>query len=854
MGIPLTARGEQFRQSVAARLVEIERGISAKIPTDPVLARDFRRNLVSQIDREMRRVRTRTSIGVDIDRNRFTRSMSSFMGLLGRFGSQVSDIAGKAVAPLNSAISSVSGAFNSATSSISGMLLFVLKLGTVAPFLAAGLNILGGSAIAAFGAIAAGVVGLPALLTTLIAPIAAIAIGMDGIKRAAEPLKDELKSLSDSVNIAFEMGMRPVFEKLQALFPTLNVGLAEVARGVTRVASDFAGILTTPAGIENIRVALGGVSTAIDGMRPGLSALFSALLNVAGTRELYVILGDTIGGVAERFAGMIERVRASGDLTGALDQLKNVLFEVTDLIALLAEGAIKFFRSAGPGLSSFFESLTATLGRVDWSALGESFGSMMERLGNAIERIPPETWRGLADAVGNLAEKFISWAESGGLESLIGTFTTLINVLSVAADLFFLAEGAVSGFIDFLSGIPSTIGGAASSIGGFFSGIGESAASGLDGVVGTVNEKLPQIPESVDTNLAGLPDQIGGFFGQAKDRVGETLESLSESTSASLEGFGGRLDEFFSNLPDRIGYWIGFAVTKAGLLIMDGVESIAGWFGQLPGRLESLAVDMATRTIAVFMALPGQLSSLATQAVSSVVGVISALPGQIASLAGRAVQGAIDFFTTLPGKLGSLASQALEAVAGALGGLPARVGAIVSKMVSDVIGWFKSLPGRLLQAGKDAVQGFIDGVKSKAQSVVDAAKNVVSGALRGARDAIRSGSPSKAFRDIGHDTIQGYIIGLRDKLTPLLAQVQAIFSQAVAAAQTAAGGLDFGLGALNIGGRVTADAVGSANTTSADLPTLMDALAGVLNAADWRLDGSDLTLAVNRGNLQLARR
>lgn len=102
--IPLTASGERFRRDVAARVAEIERNMRTSIPLDPVLAADWRRRLQRAVDAESRRVRTRVRVGVDVDRNRITQSLSSLAGLFGRFGERVSGVASTAIAPVNKEI------------------------------------------------------------------------------------------------------------------------------------------------------------------------------------------------------------------------------------------------------------------------------------------------------------------------------------------------------------------------------------------------------------------------------------------------------------------------------------------------------------------------------------------------------------------------------------------------------------------------------------------------------------------------------------------------------------------------------------------------------------------------------
>lgn len=850
--IPLTASGERFRQSVGARLREIEGSVRAKIPADPVLAAGFRRELALKVAAESRRVRARVNVGVDVDRNRITQTLSSVFGLLGRFGERASSVASTAVKPLTSVLGSMN-------LSLSGVAIAIAAATVLAPPLAAALSIVGGAAVGAFGAITAAGAGLPVLLTSLVAPIAAIALGMDGIKRAAEPVKDEFKTLRDLINVTFELNMRPVFEKLQAIFPTLNVGLSETARAVSRVAMDLTDVVTSEAGIENLRVAFAGVSDTIDKLRPGLRSLFTAMLNIAGTRELYDILGETIGGVAERFAGMLERMRISGDLTAGLEQLRDVMFSLTDALAGMAENALKFAVKAGPGLTAFIDSLTRVFARVDWGSLGEAFGRVMERLGAAIERVPPETWRKLADAVGKLTERFLQWAEGGGIEAFIRGISVAASIISFFAGNMLKVISVSGGFIDMLSGIGGAAKSAGSSIGSAFSGASGAVSESLDGVVATVAEKLPMIPESVDFNLGELPEKARGWFDQAGAAISESVAGTLESVDTSFADFDARFTEFFSTLPDRIGYIMGYMSVTVAQHAQDAVLGVSEWLSQLPDRAAIFGAEMLLRLQTIFTEIPPMMGALAMAAVMAAMEWLSQLPTRAGIFAAEMLLRMQRIIGELPGRLKLLAVQSVMSLVDTFSELPAKMGAWAKKTVEDILRFFRGLVGKLLQAGRDAIQGFIDGVKQKAQSVVDAAKSVVSGAIRGAKDALIERSPSHVFRDIGRNTIQGYILGLRERLAPLLAQIRAIFAQASAAARISIP--DGGLIGIADGAPPsspfpggTPPGAGSPGGQTVDVATLTDAIAAVLNAADWRIDGSDLTLSVNRGNLQLGRR
>lgn len=525
--VPLTMKGEKLRAQVAVAVNEIERTIKAEIPTDPAGALEYRRKLALLVHEASRSVRSKVDVDIDVDRNGLRRVAGSFTdlvntgtGLFARLGASISSTASQGV----SVFSSMAGPVGTVVK-----LLFALQAGI--PAVATGFTVLGGGAIAAFGAVAAAAIGLPALISSIAAPIAAISIGMDGIKAAAAPLSDEIKHLTDVLNITFELNMRPVFEKLQAIFPTLSVGLAETARAVSRVAMDLTGVVTSEAGIENLRVAFAGVSNMIDHSREGLTNLFSALLNVAGTRELYAILGDTIGGVAARFGNMIERVRSSGDLAAGLTQLRDLLLGVSDMLVVLTEGAIKFFISAGPGLTTFFATITDILSNVDWAGLGESFGGLMERLGEAIKNIPPESWQGIADGIGAMVQQFLKFVESGGLESIINGFVQFAEIINgITAVIQGLDEG--------IRTVSDTLNGAADSIhdnfvqpiydaiGGLFEWLG----------IGSPARKLVEVGLAIiEGLLLGLAGGPAAVFAKVRELATKALEALADAGTLLID-------------------------------------------------------------------------------------------------------------------------------------------------------------------------------------------------------------------------------------------------------------------------------------------------------------------------------
>lgn len=520
--IPLNARGERFRREVAARIREVETTLRARIDAEPNLPAGFRRELKTKVDAIARTVRSEVRVGVNVDRdgNALTRLFGRMGGLATKAGSAIAS-------GLSTGIGALTSLASSALSAVSGVVLLAVKAALLSPLLAG----IAGAATAAFGAVTAAALGLPVVLATLIGPIAAIVLGMEGIRKAAGTLKPEFDHLKKSLSDTFERGLKPVFEAIRPIFPIIERGLNAIAFQLSSFALLLAKVFTSAAGLELIESIFSGINTALSAALPGLGALAFAMAFVAGQEPLFRILGDTIEGVTRRFANILTTAAVTGALEGALTQLKDVLFEVTDLLAVLAQGSLEFFTGAGPGITGFFHEIGEALRSVDWAALGETFGGLLERVGKAIRDIPPETWERLVQAIGALALKFVELIESGALESMITNFARLVEILP--------------GVIDFLVSVASLI------------------ASLLD-PVGSLGGGL----EWVKTKFTELGDAISGSG--IKDSLGSVDDSF---------------DEFISSVSDRIGrfyQWLGIASPSKlfrdiGIAIVEGL--IAGLAG-----------------------------------------------------------------------------------------------------------------------------------------------------------------------------------------------------------------------------------------------------------------------------------
>jgi len=779
--IPLTVRGEELRQKLAAQLAEAERTLKADIPADVAGATEFRRKLAAIVHEASRT--TTVKVNVDVDRSGFSRVTGFFRRIIG-LGKETDGTFSSLAGTSEKAGGIISKAFGDAGNSafelggkVTGTAisvgLSISRMIALAGVLSAGIGLLAGAALAAGGAITAAVAGLPVVLSAVIAPIGAIALGFDGIKKAAEVLHPQINDLTKALSGLAEKVFIPVFEALKPIFPVLQRGLEAVIVSTAAFARSLVGVVTSAQGLGNIERAIRGSWQVMDGIRPSAERLLTVLLNIAGTSDLYQILGDTVGGVVGKFAEFLNTLTKTGDLTGALVQLKGVLLGAADAVFALANGAVRFFGQAGPGLTAFFDGLRTAIQSIPFESFGASFGAILQSIGEGLARISPETWAALAIAVNYFASAVQNLIDSGVLNLMIGVFANLILTAGHLANVLGFIIGPIGGLLESLGLIPPQ--------------------------TDAVNTKF--------TELGVKTQETGGFFDQLAAKLGLNFDAINAKSGEMASGVGNNLD----TLPPRGQVTMGSLVstiasgmgTMAGTMIRISAEAVigaGGWFSQLPSMVKVHALTTVLTINNAFSSMKEIMTRLSREAATNAITTIEEIPSKLSNL------------------------------------------------------------GTILYGiGSAMMQGLIDGITSKATEIAATAVRVVVEATNAAKHAIQQHSPSLVWRDMGVNTIEGYILGLRDQLGPLLATIREMFATATAESRRlapdvmaqfdAAGG--FG-GLLQAAGGN--EAIGAAVSHAGDVGLIAAALADVFNAAELKVDGSDVALAANKGNLKLARR
>src|ERR1700749_332461 len=110
-----------------------------------------------------------------------------------------------------------------------------------------------GVAGAALGAIAIAAAALPSVLAAAGTAGAVVALGMDGIKKAVQPLSPILTSLKSQVSEVFETGLKSQVAAIGQALPKLMSGFQDIAGSLTQVSGSFVGVVTSASGFAQIQ-------------------------------------------------------------------------------------------------------------------------------------------------------------------------------------------------------------------------------------------------------------------------------------------------------------------------------------------------------------------------------------------------------------------------------------------------------------------------------------------------------------------------------------------------------------------------------------------------------------------------
>lgn len=292
----------------------------------------------------------------------------------------------------------------------------------------AALAAVGAALAAAWGAISVAIVAIPPAVALLGIPIAAIALGLDGIKKAAKTLEPEFNRLKKLVSDTFERTFTKAFTTLKAIFPTLNLGMVRVANGIGSLTNKMAAFLTQSENMKLLGKLFDNVAKALSSsqLATGIQGILKAFLLLGSVKASFGVLTGFIEEFGTAFAEMVSNL-GHRTLTKAFKGLEGTLRSLTRGFFDLVKNGILLFTKAAPGVNQFIDDLTAFFNRFDWERLGKAVGEVFSAMGLGLRNIDDSTIEKITRFFEKIGELFQEGLQSDGFTAALETIGVIFD-------------------------------------------------------------------------------------------------------------------------------------------------------------------------------------------------------------------------------------------------------------------------------------------------------------------------------------------------------------------------------------------------------------------------------------------
>lgn len=544
-------------------------------------------------------------------------------------------------------------------------------------------------ATVAFTPASAAVLGLAAAGLAVIAPIAAIAAGLQGIKAAVGPLAVDLNAMRSAVSAAFVTGLAPAVANVSRLFPTLTVGLTGTATALSYVATQMTGVLVESANMSTLVHTFEMMNEAVTGLGSPMGTLVDNALDFAEIGASALI---TFGPIMDQVGQAWDHVIASFQQTGlgekAVVALIQVLGSLLTLAAPLVQLGAQMFAAIGPALAAAINGTAAIV-----QVFADAFAALPAPLQTAVATLL--ILRAIL-AVTNKSMSGLVQSMKGGLGK-IGT--GLAAPFREASD----AASRYSARVDEAGKSTSTFGTAA-----------QVATLNVSDKLGRLaNDVGTKVPKAFDT----AAKSITGPFVAAADRASKAFDALPAATARAFDGVKNAPKAALvavNDFADRSGA----KLTEWGNKGADAVDKMITGYDKLKtapkAALDSInsAVDAGGAKLTTW----GDKGADAVDRVSAGFDRLKAVPG--ATLG--AINAGVDAAGAKMTAWGNLGADAVDRVVGATERARASVGTGFSGMADSAV----VAAGRMTQAFDT---GLTNGLNSLGQKATAAGRAISTG-------------------------------------------------------------------------------------------------------------------------------
>lgn len=653
ISIKVTPDTKHFRQELKAQLEAIEKSMKAEIPAELDLD-------TSKAQAELNSLKAKdVKVKVDVDRS-----------ILDRLGQKLSNIKGPS--------------FGTGVNPAGYLVAAAVALPLIAPVI---------------GLITTAMLALPGLIALVATPIAALALGMEGLKKAAEVLKAPFDDLKSTMATKVQEQFTPVFEKLQDIFPTLKASMPAVTQGLADMAQSITDAVTSPEGAQKIENTIRNIGQALTDASPGIGSFTDGLISLAESlSNKFPSLTKWFNDTGASFEKWVTKMTSANWFTGttpledAFGTLGDTVKGLLDTLGSLAEKGMEFFKDkeSVQGFLDTLESIEGVLGRI--VDLSNSFN---------------------------------------GLRKHNETFDDINKLLMAgpAAPTEAIKQGAAGGWFDKITSAFSAEA-RAKQAPKFWEGLfdlNEVAKNLNPGIFGktifdffknTVGVGLPTA--AAETGLQTgiqLGQKLGEGLGQATQvqSLAPQVESQVTAALVPLQAIPAQIQQAFSGVGAAVTGSMATVVSSVAGAGQQIVSAFTGSLSQIPGVAVQTFNAVAAAAAAGMANVVTQISTGAAQAVAAVTAMGTQIVAALqAAAAGARAAGA---------QVGAGMAAGIRESTGAAVAAARDLASAVSAASTTTLG-IRSPSKVFFDHGVNVVQGLADGMASQKKIAADAARDI----------------------------------------------------------------------------------------------------------------------------------
>lgn len=508
-------------------------------------------------------------------------------------------------------------------------------------------------------------------------------------------------------------------------------------------------------------------------------------------------LGTFLGSLTAIFTGLVNGINSM--LPTLLPALVGLIAYVTQTLInqlpALLTCALQLIQGLADGLLAALPVLISALPQIITSIVAFLIDSTPQILEAGIQLL-----MSLVDAIPTIIDACVA-----ALPEIITSIVTTVTegapeILSAGIQLLMsLVDAIPTVVLNLVNAMPDII---VAIINGLIGALPQVFTAAKD-LWGQITEAVPELLSKIANTVPYVIDGIVNGLADGASRVWEAACNLGRNILDGIKDFLG-IHSPSTVMEDQGGFVV--AGLMNGLAAMPGevasifagvLDSVCSWGANMATQAQQALSNMVSGAITVLQELPGKVWEHLTNTVANVVQWGQQLASNASTAASKMLSGVVGVVQKIPEKMWTYLSSAAQKVI-SFGTDLAKNGAdAATKLFDSIVDGLVALPEKMSEIGSHIITGIWNGISSGWDWLKNKVSGLADSLLGVAKDVLRIGSPSKAFRDeVGRWIMPGVGIGVEKSMPKAIKEMQAHAGQLVSTMQAE---MSAGIGKMTVG-------------------------------------------------------